>query len=183
MILTGNCALEIMGFPTFEYGGGRRYAWEADQATYWGPEVWDGETVFNKAKHNHNGHPGEMVTRKLRWKGSVDHEYYETENPMAASHQALIYVDPEGPNGNGNPEHSARDIRETFARMAMNDEETVALIAGGHAFGKSHGKVNPDKIDPHRKTLPYSLWAWAGTTLRAKAHGHQTLRSGTIITW
>ncbi|MDY7023200.1 MAG: peroxidase family protein, partial [Cyanobacteriota bacterium] len=147
MILVGNCALEIMGFKTFGFGGGRIDAWEADRATYWGPEFWNGQP-YGENGSQHHGHPDEMVTSSIRWIGETDDKYYDLENPLAASHQALIYVDPEGPNGEGDPAASARDIRETFARMAMNDEETVALIAGGHAFGKSHGMVEPEKIGP-----------------------------------
>ena len=132
MVLTGNCALEIMGLQTTGFGGGRVDAWQPDLGTYWGSEGWTDDD--------------RMVTRDKRWTGGVDEDYHELENPLGASHQALIYVDPEGPNGNGNPLHSAREIRETFQRMAMNDEETVALIAGGHAFGKSHGAVPSEKI-------------------------------------
>lgn len=124
MILAGNCALEDMGLKPQGFGGGRRDAWTADDATYWGPE-------------------DEMVTRDKRWTGTVDGDDYHLEAPLAASHQSLIYVNPEGPYASGDPQGSARDIRITFSRMAMNDEETVALIAGGHAFGKSHGAV-PD---------------------------------------
>ncbi len=139
MILTGNCALEVMGFPTTGFGGGRRDAWEADDATYWGPE------------HIDNTHPesfDDMVMRDGRWTGEPGSADYELEQPLAASHQSLIYVNPEGPNANGDPAASAVDIRITFGRMAMNDEETVALIAGGHAFGKSHGQVPAAKIGP-----------------------------------
>jgi len=138
MVLSGNVALEEMGFETFGFAGGRIDAWEPDRATYWGPEGWQGE--------EHVGHPDEMVNLDRRWKGNPKEEYWDLENPVAASHQALIYVNPEGPDGNGDPMDSAREIRESFARMAMNDEETVALIAGGHAFGKSHGMVAPDRI-------------------------------------
>ena len=138
LVLTGNVALEEMGFKTFGFGGGRVDAWEADRATYWGPEGWEGDA--------HVGHPDEMVNLDKRWQGSPKEKYWDLENPVAATHQAIIYVNPEGPGGNGDPMDSAREIRESFARMAMNDEETVALIAGGHAFGKSHGMVASNKI-------------------------------------
>ena len=114
MILAGNVALESMGFKTFGFGGGREDVWEPDQDVYWGAETtWLGDK---------------------RYSGDRD-----LENPLAAVQMGLIYVNPEGPNGNPDPVAAARDIRETFARMAMNDEETVALIAGGHTFGKTHG--------------------------------------------
>ena len=135
MILTGNCALEDMGLPMQGFGGGRRDSWEADDATYWGPE-------------------SEMVTRDKRWRGTPDAKQYDLENPLGASHQSLIYVHPEGPNGDGNTLEAARDIRITFTRMAMNDEETVALIAGGHAFGKSHGAVTKDHIGEPPEAAP-----------------------------
>ena len=136
MVLTGTVALEEMGFRTFGFAGGRLDAWEADRATYWGPEKWrDGDAD-----------PDRMVNLDERWNGDPKAEHWDLENPVAASHQALIYVNPEGPDGNGEPLDSAREIRESFARMAMNDEETVALIAGGHAFGKSHGMVDPARI-------------------------------------
>jgi catalase-peroxidase len=145
MILTGNCALEIMGFPTFGFGGGRRDAWEADTGTYWGPEVWNPKDVSSFDS---------MVTRNKRWRGQNGDADYDLENPLAATHQALIYVNPEGPYANGDPMGSARDIRIAFTRMAMNDEETVALIAGGHAFGKSHGMVAADKVGPPPEIAP-----------------------------
>ncbi|MDA8870845.1 catalase/peroxidase HPI [Rhizobiaceae bacterium] len=144
IVLTGNCALEVMEFPVLGFGGGRVDAWEADRATYWGPE----------GPREGDADPERMVNNDLRWDGAVDEPHYELENPLAASHSSLIYVNPEGPNGNGNPLHSARDIRETFARMAMNDEETVALIAGGHAFGKSHGAVPANRIGPAPEGAP-----------------------------
>ena len=118
MILTGNCALESMGFETFGFGGGREDVWEPEEDIYWGAEKeWLGDQ---------------------RYSGDRD-----LENPLAAVQMGLIYVNPEGPNGNPDPLAAARDIRETFARMAMNDEETVALIAGGHTFGKTHGAADP----------------------------------------
>src|ERR1035437_9250468 len=145
MILAGNCALEIMGFPTYGFGGGRRDAWEADTSTYWGPELWDPKDVSSFDS---------MVRRDKRWRGRNGDADYDLENPLAASHQALIYVNPEGPYANGDPMGSARDIRITFTRMAMNDEETVALIAGGHAFGKSHGMVAADQVGPPPEIAP-----------------------------
>lgn len=120
MILAGNCALESMGFKTFGFGGGREDVWEPEEDIYWGSETeWLGDK---------------------RYTGDRD-----LENPLAAVQMGLIYVNPEGPNGNPDPLAAARDIRETFGRMAMNDEETVALIAGGHTFGKTHGAADPGK--------------------------------------
>ncbi len=144
IVLAGNVAMEEMGFPTFGFGGGRIDAWEADRATYWGPEGWEAG----------NSQPERQVNLDKRWEGSPKEEYWDLENPLGATHQSLIYVNPEGPGGNGDPMDSAREIRESFARMAMNDEETVALIAGGHAFGKSHGMVNPEKIGPAPEGAP-----------------------------
>ncbi len=123
MILAGNCALESMGFETFGFGGGRVDIWEPEQDIYWGSEdEWLGDE---------------------RYTGDRD-----LENPLGAVQMGLIYVNPEGPNGNPDPILAARDIRETFARMAMNDEETVALVAGGHTFGKSHGAIDPQFLGP-----------------------------------
>jgi len=120
MILAGNCALESMGFKTFGFGGGREDVWEPEQDIYWGAETeWLGDKRYSGDR--------------------------ELENPLGAVQMGLIYVNPEGPNGNPDPLAAARDIRETFARMAMNDEETVALIAGGHTFGKTHGAADPGK--------------------------------------
>ncbi|MFL5269814.1 MAG: catalase/peroxidase HPI, partial [Stellaceae bacterium] len=123
MVYTGNCALESMGFKTFGFAGGREEAWEPDESIYWGPE-------------------GEWLADK-RYTGDRD-----LQNPLAAVQMGLIYVNPEGPNGNPDPLAAARDIRETFRRMAMNDEETVALIAGGHTFGKTHGAGDPTLVGP-----------------------------------
>ena len=147
IVLVGNCALEIMNFPTFGYAGGRIDAWQPDISTYWGPEFWEGKP-FDKsqATGEYKGHPDEMVNEGIRWVGDKKAAYHDLENPLAATHQSLIYVNPEGPGGNGDAMDSARHIRESFARMAMNDEETVALVAGGHAFGKSHGAVPAAKI-------------------------------------
>lgn len=145
MVLTGNCSLELMGLPTYGFAGGRLDAWEPDDGTWWGPEVWNPHNVQS---------PDEMVSRDGRWHGENGDADYDLQSPLAASHQALIYVNPEGPYANGDPMGSARDIRITFTRMAMNDEETVALIAGGHAFGKSHGQVPASKIGPSPELAP-----------------------------
>ena len=139
MILTGNVALESMGFKTFGFAGGREDIWEPEQDAYWGSEdEWLGDK---------------------RYSGDRD-----LENPLAAVQMGLIYVNPEGPNGNPDPIAAARDIRETFARMAMNDEETVALIAGGHSFGKTHGVSGPSQKLPVSRSR-----ASAGRTALAQA--------------
>jgi catalase-peroxidase len=129
IVLTGNVALEDMGFETLGFGGGRIDAWEPDNSTYWGPEF-------------------EMETQDKRWIGEPATDSYDLENPLAASQQSLIYVSPQGPFENMDPIGSAQEIRTTFGRMGMNDEETVALIAGGHAFGKSHGATPKEYLGP-----------------------------------
>jgi catalase-peroxidase len=174
MVLTGNCALEIMGFPTFGFAGGRRDAWEADNSTYWGPEVWDPKTAPS---------PDSMVTRDKRWRGKNGDEDYDLENPLAATHQALIYVNPEGPYANGDPMGSARDIRIAFSRMAMNNEETVALIAGGHAFGKSHGKVTADKVGPPPEIAPIEAMGLGGQNPEGTGFAEYTMTNGIEGSW
>lgn len=129
LVLAGNVAFESMGAKTIGFGGGRVDAWEPDLDTYWGPEVAED---FGRG----------------RWHGTPKDKYYDLEDPLSNSEAALIYVNPEGPAANPDPIGSARDIRNTFRRMAMNDEETVALIAGGHTFGKSHGAVSKDNVGP-----------------------------------
>lgn len=183
MVLTGNCALEIMGLKTFGFGGGRVDAWEPDRSTYWGAEFWEGEPFGEKNSKQHAGHPDEMVTRGIRWNGKPDEEYYDLESPLAASHQALIYVNPEGPNGEGDPTASARDIRETFARMAMKDEETVALIAGGHAFGKSHGMVSSDKIGPAPEGAPIQAMGLGWQNPEGTGFAEYTMTNGIEGSW
>jgi catalase-peroxidase len=168
MVLTGNCALEIMGLETTGFGGGRRDAWEADDATYWGPEIWDN---------------GKMVTRDKRWRGKNGDPDYDLENPLAASHQALIYVNPEGPYANGDPLGSARDIRITFTRMAMNDQETVALIAGGHAFGKSHGMVDKSKIGPPPEVAPLEAMGLGWMNSEGTGYAEYTMTNGIEGSW
>jgi len=165
MILTGNVALETMGFKTFGFGGGRADVWEPDE-TYWGSETeWLGDNRYSGDR--------------------------ELENPLGAVQMGLIYVNPEGPNGNPDPLLSARDIRETFARMAMNDEETVALIAGGHTFGKTHGAADPSKYvgrEPEGAPLEQMGLGWKNSF--GTGNGGDTISSGlegawtaTPITW
>jgi len=174
MILTGNCALEIMGFPTYGFGGGRLDAWEADNATYWGPEIWNAKNV-----HSFDS----MVTRDKRWRGKNGDADYDLENPLAASHQALIYVNPEGPYASGDPIGSARDIRITFTRMAMNDEETVALIAGGHAFGKSHGMVPAKEIGPPPEIAPMEAMGLGWHNPKGAGFAQDTMTNGIEGSW
>ncbi|SCY08025.1 catalase-peroxidase [Nonlabens sp. Hel1_33_55] len=163
IVLTGNCSLEIMNFPTLGFAGGRRDAWEPDRSTYWGPEFWDGKPFDEHPRSTDRlGHPDEMVSPELRWVGGPKEEYHDLENPLAATHSNLIYVNPEGPGGNMDPMDSARNIRESFKRMAMDDEETVALVAGGHAFGKSHGAVPAAKIGaaPEAASIEEQGFGW-----------------------
>ncbi|MBF9132029.1 catalase/peroxidase HPI [Plantactinospora sp. S1510] len=158
MILTGNVALETMGFKTFGFAGGREDVWEADQDVYWGPETtWLGDDRYTGDR--------------------------ELENPLAAVQMGLIYVNPEGPNGNPDPLASARDIRETFARMAMNDEETVALIAGGHTFGKTHGAGPADHVgaEPEGAPLEEQGLGWRNSFGTGK--GGDTITSGLEGVW
>jgi len=158
MILAGNVALETMGFKTFGFGGGREDVWEPDQDVYWGAETtWLGDK---------------------RYSGDRD-----LENPLAAVQMGLIYVNPEGPNGNPDPVAAARDIRETFARMAMNDEETVALIAGGHTFGKTHGAGPASHVGPEPEAagLEQQGLGWKSTFGTGK--GGDTITSGLEVTW
>ena len=152
LILTGNVALETMGFKTFGFAGGREDSWEPDQDVYWGNEkTWlGGDVRYGKGEgKNPSG-------RNL-------------ENPLGAVQMGLIYVNPEGPDGNPDPVAAAHDIRETFARMAMNDEETVALIAGGHTFGKTHGAGPASTWAPIPRTRGWSCRAWAGRAATAAA--------------
>lgn len=158
MILTGNVALESMGFETFGYAGGREDVWEADDDVYWGPEtVWLGDERYSGDR--------------------------ELEKPLAAVQMGLIYVNPEGPNGEPDPLKSARDIRETFGRMAMNDEETVALIAGGHTFGKTHGAAPDDNVgdDPEAAGLENQGLGWKNG--HGTGTGDDTITSGLEVTW
>ena len=158
MILTGNVALESMGFKTFGFGGGRADVWEPEEDVYWGAEdKWLGDK---------------------RYSGERD-----LETPLAAVQMGLIYVNPEGPNGHPDPLAAAKDIRETFARMAMNDEETVALIAGGHTFGKTHGAASTDHVgrEPEAAGLAEQGFGWNNSYGTGK--GAHTITSGVEVTW
>ncbi|MFM8371860.1 MAG: catalase/peroxidase HPI, partial [Bacteroidota bacterium] len=159
MILAGNVALETMGFKTFGFGGGRTDVWEPEEDIYWGSE-------------------GKWLEDK-RYSGDRD-----LENPLAAVQMGLIYVNPEGPNGHPDPVASARDIRETFGRMAMNDEETVALIAGGHTFGKTHGAADPSKYvgaEPAGASIEEQGTGWKNTF--GKGNAEDTITSGLEGAW
>ncbi len=175
IVLTGNCAMEQMGFKTYGFGAGRIDAWEADRGTYWGPEGWRGS--------GEEGDPVRMVNRDKRWKGDPHQEYYDLENPLGATHSSIIYVDPEGPNGEGDPIAAARDIRESFGRMAMNDEETVALIAGGHAFGKSHGMVSSDEIGPAPEGAPIKAMGLGWQNPKGTGFAQYTMTNGIEGSW
>ncbi len=159
MILAGNVALETMGFKPFGFGGGREDVWEPDQDVYWGAEkTWLG---------------GDK-----RYSGERD-----LENPLAAVQMGLIYVNPEGPNGNPDPIAAAKDIREIFARMAMNDEETVALIAGGHAFGKTHGAGDPSLVGPEPEAAPIEEQGLGWKSKFGTGKGNDTITGGPEVTW
>ncbi len=159
MILAGNCALESMGFKTFGFGGGRADVWEPEEDIHWGAEdTWLGDKRYSGDR--------------------------ELENPLAAVQMGLIYVNPQGPNGNPDPLAAAKDIRETFARMAMNDEETVALIAGGHTFGKTHGAADPSKYvgpEPEGASIEEQGFGWKNTYGSGK--GVDTISSGLEVIW
>ena len=159
MILAGNCALESMGFKTFGFSGGREDVWESEEDVYWGSEAeWLGDERYTGDR--------------------------ELENPLGAVQMGLIYVNPEGPNGNPDPLKSAIDIRETFGRMAMNDEETVALVAGGHTFGKAHGAADPEEYvgeKPAGASIEEQSFGWKNTY--KSGHGDDTISSGIEGAW
>ena len=158
MILAGNCALESMGFKTFGFGGGREDVWEPLEDIYWGTEKeWLGDKRYSGDR--------------------------ELENPLAAVQMGLIYVNPEGPNGNPDPLAAARDIRETFARMGMNDEETVALIAGGHTFGKTHGAGPASHVGPEPEAAGIEEQGLGWRSTFGTGKGADTITSGLEVTW
>ena len=182
MILTGNVALETMGFKTFGFGGGRVDTWEPDQDVYWGAET----TWLGGDKRYARGSAGvEKEGAVLVSDDDADGKIHSRnlEDPLAAVQMGLIYVNPEGPDGNPDPVASARDIRDTFGRMAMNDEETVALIAGGHTFGKTHGAGPADNVgaDPEAAGLEEQGMGWKSTFGTGK--GGDAITSGLEVTW
>ena len=159
MVFAGNCALESMGFKTFGFAGGRADVWEPDEDVYWGPEeTWLGDDRYTGDR--------------------------ELESPLAAVQMGLIYVNPEGPNAQPDPMASARDIRETFSRMAMNDEETVALIAGGHTFGKTHGAADPGQyVGPEPEGAPLEEMGLGWKQSYGSGKGRDVITSGLEVTW
>jgi len=158
IVLAGNVALESMGFETFGFGGGREDTWEPEDDVYWGPETtWLGDERYTGDR--------------------------ELEDPLGAVQMGLIYVNPQGPNGNPDPLAAARDIRETFRRMAMNDEETVALIAGGHTFGKTHGAGPDDAVGPDPEAAPLELQGLGWKSTYGTGKGRDAITSGLEVTW
>jgi catalase-peroxidase len=158
IVLTGNVALESMGFETFGFGGGRVDAWEPDEDVYWGPETdWLGDERYTGDR--------------------------ELQEPLGAVQMGLIYVNPEGPNGNPDPLAAARDLRETFRRMAMDDEETLALIAGGHTFGKTHGAGPADNVGPDPEAAPMEQQGLGWKSSYGTGKGGDTITSGIEVTW
>jgi len=158
IILAGNVALESMGFKTFGFAGGRQDIWEPEEDVYWGAETtWLGDQRYTGDRH--------------------------LENPLAAVQMGLIYVNPEGPNGNPDPVGSGRDVRETFARMAMNDEETVALVAGGHTFGKAHGAGDPKQVGPEPEAAPIEEQGLGWANQFGTGRGVYTTTSGIEGAW
>ena len=158
MVLTGNVALETMGFKTFGFAGGREDVWEPETDVYWGNEkTWLGDERYSGDRN--------------------------LDNPLAAVQMGLIYVNPEGPNGNPDPLKAARDIRDTFGRMAMNDEETVALIAGGHTFGKAHGAGPATHVGPEPEAAPLEAQGFGWTSSYKSGKGGDTITSGLEVTW
>ncbi|HTZ61097.1 MAG TPA: catalase/peroxidase HPI [Thermoplasmata archaeon] len=158
IILAGNVSLESMGFKTFGFGGGRPDVWEPDESVYWGKEAtWLGDERYSGDR--------------------------QLENPLAAVQMGLIYVNPEGPNRTPDPRAAARDIRETFKRMAMNDEETVALIAGGHSFGKTHGAGDPSLVGPEPEAAPIEQVGLGWKSRFGSGKGKDTIAGGPEVTW
>jgi len=186
IVLTGNVALESMGFKTFGFSGGRPDVWEPDEDVYWGSEnKWlGGDVRYDKAQKAMQ-EPGEgpLVAEPGENEESRTEQGRHLENPLAAVQMGLIYVNPEGPEGNPDPVAAGKDIRETFGRMAMNDEETVALIAGGHAFGKTHGAGPADNVgaEPEAAGLEMQGLGWKNSFGTGK--GPDTITSGLEVTW
>ncbi|WP_168794013.1 catalase/peroxidase HPI [Paraburkholderia aromaticivorans] len=187
LILTGNVALETMGFKTFGFAGGRPDTWEPDQDVYWGNEkTWlGGDVRYGKGAAGDEDDGGVIVAdvEKHGEEVSRDDNGRNLENPLGAVQMGLIYVNPEGPDGNPDPLAAAHDIRETFARMAMNDEETVALIAGGHSFGKTHGAGPADNVGPEPESADLENQGLGWKNSYGSGKGADTITSGLEVTW
>ncbi len=182
IVLTGNVALETMGFKTFGFAGGREDTWEPDRDVYWGRETtWLGGDI----RYSHGSEGVEKGGGVLVSDDNADGDVHtrDLEKPLAAVQMGLIYVNPEGPDGNPDPALSAKDIRDTFGRMAMNDEETVALIAGGHTFGKTHGAAESTHVSPEPEGmgLEHQGFGWKNSYRTGK--GPDTITSGLEVTW
>lgn len=181
MILTGNVALESMGFKTFGFAGGREDTWEAQEDVYWGSEnKWLGADIrYAKGSPGVGGHG--VVDSDDSAKGETHSR--DLEKPLAAAHMGLIYVNPEGPDGTPDPIAAAKDIRDTFGRMAMNDEETVALIAGGHTFGKTHGAAPSSNVGKEPEAAEIELQGFGWNNKYASGKGADTITSGLEVIW
>lgn len=182
MILTGNVALESMGFKTFGFAGGREDVWEPQEDVYWGSEkTWLGND--RRYTDGAKGVADHGVVSSDEDADGNQHRSRNLENPLAAAHMGLIYVNPEGPDGNPDPIAAAKDIRDTFGRMAMNDEETVALIAGGHSFGKAHGAAPSSHVgkEPEAAGMEQQGFGWKSDYGSGK--GADTITSGLEVTW
>jgi catalase-peroxidase len=181
MILTGNVALESMGFKTFGFAGGREDVWEADESVYWGSETtWlGGDLRYAHGSPGVDGH-GVLVSED---DADGDVHSRNLEKPLAAVQMGLIYVNPEGPDGNPDPVMAAKDIRDTFGRMAMDDEETVALIAGGHSFGKTHGAATPDHVGKEPEAVDIESQGFGWSNSYGAGNGADTITSGLEVTW
>ena len=185
MLLTGNVAIESMGLKTFGFAGGRADTWEAEESVYWGGETtWLGNEVrYSDGKEGVVEKGRGVLDADEHMKGYTDIHSRDLESPLAAAHMGLIYVNPEGPDGNPDPVASAKDIRTTFGRMAMNDEETVALIAGGHSFGKTHGAASGDNIgkEPEAASIEQQGLGWSNK--HGSGAGPDAITSGLEVIW
>jgi catalase-peroxidase len=182
MILTGNIALESMGFKTFGFGGGREDVWEADESVYWGAEkTWLGGDL----RYAHGSAGVEEGHGVLVSDDNADGDIHSRnlEKPLAAVQMGLIYVNPEGPDGNPDPIASAKDIRDTFGRMAMDDEETVALIAGGHSFGKTHGAASADHVGKEPEAVDLEMQGLGWSSSYGSGKGPDAITSGLEVIW
>lgn len=182
LILTGNIALESMGFKTFGYAGGREDAWEADESVYWGSETtWlGGDLRYAQGSPGVEEGHGVLVSDD---DADGDIHSRNLEKPLAAVQMGLVYVNPEGPDGNPDPIAAAKDIRDTFGRMAMNDEETVALIAGGHSFGKTHGAAPADHVGKEPEAVDTEMQGLGWSNSYRSGKGPDTITSGLEVIW